>query len=54
MKSKDLGTVADAARHLAVSESTLKSIMTEKGEMRYGADTLEEVLKKTGYRESND
>jgi len=52
MRKMEIGTVKDAARRLGVSESTLKSVMSAKGKVRYGDQTLADILKKTGY-ESN-
>jgi hypothetical protein len=49
MKKNGIDTVKQAARRLGVSESTLKSIMSSKGEARYGPDTLSRVLKDIGY-----
>jgi len=49
MKSAGLKTVAQAAKRLGVSESTLKSIMTDKGQKRYSDGTLQHVLDKTSY-----
>lgn len=46
MKASKISTVSEAARKLGISESTLKSIMSERGTVRYGAETLNEVLKK--------
>lgn len=46
MRKKDLASVKDAARHLGISESTLKSIMTSKGEIRHSKTTVESVIKK--------
>jgi hypothetical protein len=44
MARKDLKTVAEAAKWLGVSGSTLKSIMTDRGETRYSQETLDRVL----------
>jgi hypothetical protein len=49
MKNEKLESVKAAAKKLAVSESTLKSIMSDKGELRCSEETLGNVLKKTGY-----
>ncbi len=46
MKSAGLESVAAAAKRLGVGESTLKSIMTDKGEKRYSEETLNKVLEK--------
>jgi hypothetical protein len=48
MKRRTIPSVERAARELGVSESTLKSIMSNRGEKRYGDDTLAAVLKKIG------
>jgi hypothetical protein len=45
MKDSGILTVEEAARALGVSKSTLKSIMSERGEVRYSAQTLDGVLK---------
>jgi hypothetical protein len=52
MKAKKLTSVRVAAKHLAISESTLKSIMSDKGDIRYGPDVLARILKDTGYKSS--
>ena len=54
MQRKELLTVEQAAKALGVSESTLKSIMSDKGDVRYGQDTLKRVLEKTGYQPSGE
>ncbi|HWB83882.1 MAG TPA: hypothetical protein VG675_07060 [Bryobacteraceae bacterium] len=46
MDREKLGTISEAARALGISESTLKSIMSDRGEPRYGAETLNSVLAK--------
>jgi hypothetical protein len=51
MVSKELRTIPDAARRLAVGPDTLKSIMSSKGKRRYGDDTLRSVLKQIGHPE---
>jgi hypothetical protein len=51
MKRTGIDTIPQAAKRLGVSESTLKSVMSTKIDVRYGADTLAEILKKTGYQE---
>jgi hypothetical protein len=51
MKNETISTVPLAAKRLGVSESTLKSIMSEKGDIRYSADTLARVLRETSSRE---
>jgi hypothetical protein len=50
MKEKEIKNIREAAKHLGVSISTLKSIMSNKGERRYGEDTLAAVLAKTGFK----
>lgn len=44
MTRKGLKTIAAAAVQLRVSVSTLKSIMSERGEPRYSEDTCQQVL----------
>jgi hypothetical protein len=44
MKREELENVAQAAARLHVSKSTLKSIMSSRGTLRYGPDTLQRVL----------
>lgn len=44
MKREGLENVAQAAARLHVSKSTLKSIMSSRGTLRYGPDTLQRVL----------
>jgi hypothetical protein len=51
MKSKGLRTLPDAAKRLVVGVDTLKSIMSNKGNKRYGDATLRDVLKKIGHPE---
>jgi hypothetical protein len=46
MAAREIETVAKAAKALAVSETTLKSIMSDKGDVRYSRGTLEQILKK--------
>ena len=46
MSRSGITSVKQAARRLTVSASTLKSIMTDRGEIRHSRSTLEEVLKK--------
>ena len=48
MVAEGLDGIPAAAKRLGVSETTLKSIMSTKGERRYGEDTLERVLKTIG------
>ncbi len=48
MERKQLGSVKDAARELGTSESTLKSIMSDKGEKKYSDETLRQVLERIG------
>ena len=50
MKDHDIKSVLIASRHLGVSDTTLKSIMTDKGEVRYSQGTLKTVLKKIGLK----
>ena len=50
MKQKEILSVKAAARKLGVSESTLKSIMTNRGEIRYNDQTLAKVLEVIGYK----
>ena len=54
MASKDLSTVAQVAKKLGVSRSTLKSIMSTKGKPRYGTETLERILAEIGYTERGE
>jgi PP-loop superfamily ATP-utilizing enzyme len=51
MKRTGMENIRQAAKRLGVSVSTLKSIMSERGQQRYGPDTLDEVLKKIGYHQ---
>jgi hypothetical protein len=44
MKRKNIETIAIASKRLAVSQSTLKSIMSSRGKARYGSKTLRRVL----------
>jgi transcriptional regulator with XRE-family HTH domain len=48
MKRKQLRSVQDAARKLGISDSTLKSIMSDKGEKKYSDETLRRVLEEIG------
>ena len=48
MKSKQIHSVKDAARKLGVSDSALKSMMTDKGEKKYSDETLRRVLEEIG------
>ncbi len=48
MKTKQLGSVKDAARKLGMSDSTLKSIMSDTGEKKYSDETLMRVLEQIG------
>lgn len=50
MADNEITSVDRAARRLNVSESILKSIMSSVGRPRYSAETLEDVLKKIGFR----
>jgi hypothetical protein len=52
MKREGISSVQKAARKLATSESTLKSIMSNKGGVRYSSETLAAILEKIGYREA--
>jgi hypothetical protein len=54
MKLHGIRTIAIAAKRLGVSESTLKSIMTTKGEIRYSPDTLARILKETNYQKNGE
>jgi len=45
MRDHEIPSVRVAARRLGVSESVLKSIMTNKGKIRHSPETLEMVLK---------
>jgi len=49
MKHEGIRSVEKAAKRLAVSGSTLKSIMSNKGDVRYSHATLTAILKKIGY-----
>lgn len=51
MMRKEFTSVKIAAKSLGVSESTLKSIMSDRGYQRYGRDRLDAVLKKIGISE---
>jgi hypothetical protein len=44
MKRKGISKNAEAAKHLGLSESALKSIMSSRGKRRYSADRLRRVL----------
>jgi len=48
MQQKRITSVEKAAKRLAVSDSTLKSIMSDKGTIRYSAETLARILKEIG------
>jgi DNA invertase Pin-like site-specific DNA recombinase len=48
MKNEQLGSVKGAARKLGISDSTLKSIMSDKGEKKYSDENLRRVLEKIG------
>ena len=48
MKSKQIQSVKDAAPKLGVSDSALKSMMTDKGEKKYSDETLRRVLEEIG------
>ena len=48
MKNKDVDTTPQAAKTLGVGESTLKSIMSDRGEIKYGQSTLDKFLKNIG------
>jgi hypothetical protein len=54
MKRAQLNDLDQARRRLGISVSTLKSIMSDKGKARYGADTLERVLKEIGYKNGGE
>lgn len=45
MARKQIQNVEQAARRLAVSKSTLKSIMSSEGQARNGKETLDRILK---------
>jgi hypothetical protein len=45
MLCEKISTVPEAAKRLGISHSTLKSIMTNRGEIRHSRETLERVLK---------
>jgi len=45
LRRTELENVEQAANKLGVSKSTLKSIMSSRGKIRYSADTLERILK---------
>ena len=45
MKRKQIAKLDDAAKRLALSKSALKSIMSSRGKLRCGADTLGRILK---------
>lgn len=44
MEREGIETISQAAKRLAVSESTLKSIMSDRGECRYSQQTLNRIL----------
>jgi hypothetical protein len=44
MKRNGIKTIPEAGKVLAISDSTLKSIMSDEGNARYGEDTLKRVL----------
>ena len=44
MARENVKTVAEAAKRLGISESTLKSIMSARGARRYSAETLNRIL----------
>jgi hypothetical protein len=46
MRDKEITSVKEAANQLHVSESTLKSIMTSKGDVRHSQETVEAILRK--------
>jgi hypothetical protein len=48
MKRKNINTVDLAAKRLAVSESTLKSIMSSREIVRYSSATLKRILDELG------
>jgi len=50
MNEKQITTIALAAKRLAVSPDTLKSIMSSKGRARYSPETLSLVLEKIGLK----
>ncbi|MGB9457519.1 MAG: hypothetical protein WCB12_15835 [Bryobacteraceae bacterium] len=50
MVGENLRTVADAAKRLGISQSTLKSIMSSRGIRRYGEQTLNRVLEILGVK----
>ena len=45
MAAREIKTIPIAATALAVSETTLKNIMSDKGTVRYSGNTLERILK---------
>lgn len=51
MTHQGFDSVEGAARRLGISKSALKSIMSDKGKTRYGADLLKRVLKEIGCQE---
>jgi len=50
MKDNKVANLEIARRRLGVGLSTLKSIMTDKGEKRYSDETLRNVLRKIGVK----
>jgi hypothetical protein len=52
MKDAGIKTIEVAAKRLAVSRSTLVSIMSDKGQKRYSESKLKEVLRKIGIKET--
>lgn len=51
MDKLGLQTISQGAKRLGVSESTFKSIMSDKGKQRYSEDTLRRVLSTIGHAE---
>ncbi|HEV1287605.1 MAG TPA: hypothetical protein VNU44_19940 [Bryobacteraceae bacterium] len=50
MALEGLRTIEAAARHLGISHSSLKSIMSDRGKCRYGEERLSRVLGRIGYK----
>jgi hypothetical protein len=48
MEGSGIANLDDAARELGIGVDTLKSIRSDKGAARYGDDTLQDFLAKTG------
>ncbi len=45
-----LPNIEAAARSLGISQSALKSIMSDRGQRRYGPEVLSRILGRIGYK----